>query len=197
MTPITHRAALACAAATLITAFSAPTHAEILSNQLLLSATADGKQFSISAPFTSTPGGPSMGFKNSINRSTALSSLFRFERQIKGVTLTLAGSGDLFVVKQGQVLTDATLRSGSLTPLVGSAYFPPPAAGATVGREFWLAIGLKPFPLATAEGAAAPYVHFSWARVRFNVLGIPELLQSATGFNEPGLIVGQSTPIQP
>jgi hypothetical protein len=197
MTPITHRAALACAAATLIAAFSAPTHAEILSQQVSLRASADGKQFIVVTPFSSTPGGASIVFTNSINRSTALSSLFRFERQIKGITLTLAGSGDLFVVKQGQVLTDATLRSGRLTPLVGTAYFPPPAAGATVGREFWLAIGLKPFPLANAEGAAAPYVHFSWARVRFNAAGIPELLQSATGYDEPGLIVGQSTPIQP
>jgi hypothetical protein len=86
MTPISRRAALACAAAALIATVSAPSHAEILTNRVSLSGSADGKQFGISAPFTSTPGGPSMAFKSSITRSTSLSSLFHFERQVRGVT---------------------------------------------------------------------------------------------------------------
>lgn len=124
-------------------------------------------------------------FDHSISKTKTLYSLFRFERLIANTRTTVPFTGKIMVVKPGDVITNERIQAGAY-PSIGAQ------PGKIVGREFWLAIAIAP-----NNPGPITYNTFSWARVRFNAMGVPEMLDHVTAHQEPGVVVGEKTPCQP
>ncbi len=189
------RVATTAALAAITLLFTVTAQAEVRTNAIRLTGTANSLQltsgFSTASPPVS-PWDPSISFSFKVAKPTGLRGLLKFERQLSLLTYTLAGDGDVYVAKKGQLLNDSTLRSNKLVLLTDAVKKP----AVWVGREFWLAVGLKPF---TQAGylPETPYAQFAWAYVRFTQAGVPQLLSSANTVDEPGLVVGSTESCSP
>lgn len=140
---------------------------------------------------------PQVDFRYTYAKPKSLISFLRFERILTPSTggVLLEFPMVVFLANKGTVLTSATVEAG-----LASGQFKPfrydgpkvPIAPATVQRDFWVAMAIRDGWLHTT----APFVTFKWAHIRFNALGMPEMVDSITAFHEPGLVVGEKTPCQ-
>lgn len=131
-------------------------------------------------------------FLHSYGKSNSFFSLLRFERTIKPISTFLPFDNRLYLVRKGDVITSERLLKGLYPVLNTTGSGPAKRPSIAVGRDFWVVSALTNNVPSMTRGA--PFNVFSWAHIRFNILGVPEMIDHITAHNEPGVIVGQKTP---
>ncbi len=184
-----------------VTAAMAPARAEMIDDPQLTqfsTASAPGPKGSTvnSFGFRAAAGrtihdDPHADFNYSYTPSKSLLSFLRFERVLQPI-----GGGALvefpiyiFLAKKGTVLTDASISARKDKSF---RYEYNQVQKATVGRDVWLAMGVRKGYL--NQQPPRPYTTFKWIHLRFNTAGVPEVIDSITAYDEPGLVVGEKTP---
>lgn len=111
---------------------------------------------------------------------------------LTGVSANVDEGADIFVVKAGDVLSNATIASQATPFLMGPSYTTglPFQSKVPVGQDFYLGVRTRSFsdPGFTWEGSF--FVTFGWAHYKVGASGLPELLDSAMAFREGGIVVG-------
>lgn len=103
--------------------------------------------------------------------------------KLKGITLNIDEGSALYIVKPGDVFTQASSKLALAVPFS--------ALPATVGSDFYLAAKTRSqsdpgFNWSDPEF----YVTFGWAHFKVDGLGKLQLLDSAMAFREGGIVVG-------
>lgn len=132
-------------------------------------------------------------FTHSYEKSKALSSLLRFERTLKPMSANLAFDNRMYLVRQGDVITSDRLIKGYYPVLNNTGAGAARRASVNVGRDFWVALAAKT-PAPQAASLTDPFNVLSWAHIRFNAQGVPEMLDHVTAHEGLGIVVGQKTP---
>ncbi|MBC7701301.1 PEP-CTERM sorting domain-containing protein [Aquabacterium sp.] len=101
--------------------------------------------------------------------------------QLKGITFNVDEGAKLYVVKAGDVFTQAS--SALATNVFGSTPVP-------VGTDFYLAAKTRSYTDPGFSYDDSFYTSFGWAHFKVDALGKPQLLGSAMAFREGGIIVG-------
>lgn len=102
--------------------------------------------------------------------------------QLKGITLNIDEGSALYIVKPGDVFTQASSKLALAVPF---------STPMTVGSDFYLAAKTRSqsdpgFSWSDPEF----YVTFGWAHFKVDGLGKLQLLDSAMAFREGGIVVG-------
>jgi hypothetical protein len=101
--------------------------------------------------------------------------------KLKGITFNLDEGAVLYVVKAGDVFTNA---SSSVAQNVFST------TPVTVGQDFYLAAKTRSFTDPGFTWTGDFYDSFGWAHFKVGASGLPQLVDSAMAFREGGIVVG-------
>lgn len=122
---------------------------------------------------------------------------------LTGLSFNADEGMDIFVVKPGQTLSNATLGSGQM-PFIGG---PSAANGAftistpNVGRDFYLGVRTRSFSdpgfqdAVDAGQLGSFFTSFGWAHVQVDAFGFASVAGSAMAFREGGIVVGTLQPV--
>lgn len=104
---------------------------------------------------------------------------------LQGLSFTLDSAATLYLVNQGDTLSNALFDSGAYTPLVGATNQTWTSLTVYGTDTFWL--GAQ-----TREGNAglAPWTGLGWAQLRFDEQGQLQLLSSGIDYSASSLVVG-------
>jgi len=103
--------------------------------------------------------------------------------QLKGITLNVDEGSALYIVKPGDVFTQASSKLAQAVPFGTTA--------ATVGTDFYLAAKTRSFSDPGFSWTDPEfYVTFGWAHFKVDASGLPKLVDSAMAFREGGIVVG-------
>jgi hypothetical protein len=159
--------------------------ADMVSGALKFYPTANGFGVRSYANNTQPLNDPYVDLTVKVAKSKSLTSIFRFERALSIDRITVPYQAALYVVPKGAVITKDTLAKRGYK-LIGATDGSKPST-ALVGRDFWLVVD-------TSTSGSAPHTVVSWAHVRFNASGTPEMIDHISAYDEPGIVVGQITP---
>lgn len=117
---------------------------------------------------------------------------------LAGLSFNAKDNLDFFVVKPGDILSNATLSSGTLPFISGPSGTSGglPHTRATVGRDFYLGVRTRSTKdPGYAEAAAAGqlgnfFTSFGWAHFQVDAFGFANVVGSAMAFREGGIVAG-------